>query len=136
MGVDEMAARLKNLARRYPDDVARVLYVHGERIMSISKRDFVPVDNNPLRSSGHVLPPVRGKGREISVALVYGGTSAPYAISVHETPSDFDPPSWVGKQVQFTVGGSKYLEKPLMAEVPTLARAMARDLDLDKTARP
>lgn len=141
-----MARRLTSLARRFPDDVGRVLFAHGERIMLRSKRDFVPVDNNALRSSGHVRPPQRGKGRLITVELVYGGTSAPYAISVHEHPSKFDPPSWQGAtgggrsggfsgQVRFKVGGPKYLERPMMEEVPTLARSIANDLNLDKTAR-
>ncbi len=115
-----MARKLKLLAKRYPDTVARALKLAAEAIMTQSKSTFVPVDLGALKNSGHVREPERGRGREISVALVYGGPAAPYAIVQHE--GDF----------QHKVGTRKYLEKPLMLAVPTLARDMARVLDLDR----
>ena len=133
-GAAAMSRRLKNLGGRYPDTIRSVLHKHAEIIMTISKTNFVPVDNNALRSSGFVPPVERRTGRLIVAELVFGGPSEPYAIAVHETPSEHDPPSWVGKIIKFNVGSSKYLERPLMNAVPTLARKMARDLALDKAA--
>lgn len=100
--------------------------------MGRSKAEFVPVDDSDLKNSGHVRPPFRGPGNLITVELVYGGTAAAYAIAVHEHPSTFSPPSWKGVTVQFTTGGPKYLEIPLMQAVPTLARDLAQVLDLDR----
>ncbi len=114
-----MARKLRALADRYPDIIGNALFVLGEKIMNTSKREFVPVDLGTLRSSGHVEPPTRGKGREISVALVYGGPAAPYAIVQHE--GDF----------QHKVGSRKYLERPLMDAVGTAARDIGRLLNLD-----
>ena len=135
LGTKEMAARLRKLADKYPDRMRAALQFRAELIMTTSKRDFVPVNLNSLRSSGHVLPPERGKGREISVTLVYGGPSEPYALAVHETPSGHDPPSWKGVAVTFAVGGPKYLERPLLNAIPTLGRDLARDLKLERGFR-
>ena len=114
-----MARKLRALADRYPDIIGAGLFVLGEKIMNTSKREFVPVDFGVLRASGHVQPPIRGKGREISVALVYGGPAAPYAIVQHE--GDF----------KHTVGTRKYLERPLLAATGTAARDLAGLLNLD-----
>lgn len=139
-GTAKMAARLERLATRFPDDVARALYFRAEKCMTRSKRDFVPVDLGPLRSSGHVEPPVRSMGRfgnTIKVALVYGGPAAPYALAVHEHPSAHSPPSWRGVVVTFSPPGhgAKYLERPLMETSATLATDIASDVRFDKTAR-
>ena len=116
-----MAERLKKLAAKYPDAIGRALFVAGENIMRISKRDFVPVDLGPLRASGHVRPPERGQGTMISVALVYGGPSARYAIEQHEN-----------LDYQHTVGEAKYLEKPLKAAAGGMVKELSKLLDLDR----
>jgi len=105
--------------------------------MTRSKTSFVPVapDGGTLRSSGFVRPPKFGPGQQITVELVYGGAAAAYAIVVHEHPSIFDPPSWVGTSVTFNVGGPKYLEIPMNEAVPTIAREIARTLKLDRWAK-
>ena len=119
-----MQRRLMNLSKKYPDTIRIVLLKHGEIIMTISKNNFVPVDLGALRSSGHVREPTRGVGRFISIELVYGGPSEPYAIEQHENLT-----------FSHTVGSALYLKRPMDNAVATLARKMARDLDLDKTAR-
>ncbi len=120
VGWKEMARKLRLLADRYPDTIAIALKLAAEAVMRTSKNEYVPVDEGTLKNSGHVEDPVRGKGREISVALVYGGPAAPYAIVQHE--ADF----------QHKVGTRKYLEKPLQLAIPTLARDMAKVLNLDR----
>lgn len=132
-----MQKRLRAIARKFPDEVGRELYLMAEEILTTSKRNFAPVapDGGALRSSGFVRPPTKTPGGLIEVAILYGGTSAPYAVAVHEHPSRFSPPSWKGKTLNFNVGGVKYLERPLMDAVPTLARDISRTIHLDKTAR-
>lgn len=105
------------------------------RVMTVAKRDFVPVDLGALRDTGFTMPPKRGPGRLITVELVFGGPSTPYAIAVHEHPSIFDPPSWKGNVVNFNVGGPKYLERPLLDAAPTILRDIAANIDLQSMVR-
>jgi hypothetical protein len=150
-GSEEMQRRLHKLSTKFPDKIRGALFFRAQLIMTDSKANYVPVDETGLKSSGQVREPERGKGREISVALEYGDTAREYAIAVHEHPGPHDPPSWRGGEfgiaetkgrgggfsggVQFVTGGPKYLERPMMAAVPRLARDLASDLNLDKVAR-
>lgn len=127
-----MKRRLQNAKGKVRRQASAALFFGGEGIMRRSKAEFVPVRDSDLKSSGHVRPPFFGPGDLITVELVYGGTAAVHAIVVHEHPSVFSPPSWSGVAVQFTTGGPKYLEIPLMQAVTTLARDMAQVLDLDR----
>jgi len=99
--------------------------------MTRSKDEFVPVDDSPLKNSGHVR---MASGKKTATAeLLFGGTSADYAVVVHEHPSSMDPPSWIGKNVQFSPAGRgpKYLYRPMMEAVPTLARDIAKDINME-----
>lgn len=127
-----MQRRLRNAKEKVRKGAAAALFIRGEAIMGRSKAEFVPVDDSDLKNSGHVRPPKFGPGNLITVELVYGGTAAAYAIAVHEHPSTSSPPSWSGVTVQFTTGGPKYLEIPLMQAVPTLARDLARDINFNR----
>jgi hypothetical protein len=100
----------------------RALYATGEAIMADSKENYCPVapDGGVLRSSGHVLPPIRNAEGDLIVTLVYGGPADAYAIAVHEHLSRSSPYSWRiaeqrGDGVHFNVGGPKYLELPVIA---------------------
>ena len=99
--------------------------------MTKSKRDFVPVDLGNLRSSGHVEDPEFTRA-SVSVRLVYGGPSAPYALAVHEHPSDSSPPSWREGDVEFHPSGRgpKYLERPLLEAIPGLPVRLARRMQI------
>lgn len=140
-GVDKMAKVLNGISKRYPDLVSRALYIRASEVMKRSKNEFVPVDLGVLRASGTVHPPER-KGREVSIAMSYGGAADPYAIAVHEHLSEFSPPSWVAKEargeaVEFHPEGRgpKYLERPLMEAVPGMAEQIAEDVALAKAAK-
>lgn len=127
-----MQRRIRSAKEKVPKAAAAALFIRGEAIMGRSKAEFVPVDNSDLKSSGIVRPPFFGPGNLITVELVYGGTAVVYAIVVHEHPSTFSPPSWSGVTVQFTTGGPKYLEIPLMQASATLARDLARDINFNR----
>lgn len=140
-GLKEMQEALQKLARRFPDHVAKALYRRAEEIMTRSKREFVPVDTGNLRATGHVHEPER-HGRKISVAMSYGGPAAPYAIAVHEHLSEHSPWSWqraenYGEGVHFHPAGRgpKYLERPLMEAMKTMAEDIAKDVNLEKAAK-
>ncbi len=128
-GVEKMQAELKRVAREFPDKVMRALNTQGELIMTRSKRDFCPVDQGVLRSTGHVVP----DEAKLSVTLGYGGPAGignvgetnredcGYAIVQHEDLS-----------FAHTVGEAEYLKKPMDEAVPTLAKDLASGITLDE----
>jgi hypothetical protein len=130
---DDMSGNLRRIAAKFGTTVVgAALYRAGQRIMADSKEHYVPVDLGPLKNSGKVAPP-NYAGRGVSVELSFGDAAAAYALAVHEHPSKHSPPSWQGVHVTFSPSGTgpKYLERPLMAAIPTLPHELARDLDLE-----
>lgn len=131
---DGISKNLQRIASKFSTTlVGGALYRQAQLIMADSKEHYVPVDLGPLQSSGKVHPPTYF-GRTVSVELSYGDAAAAYALAIHEHPSKHSPPSWQGVSVKFSPSGTgpKYLEKPLMAAIPTLPQALARDLNLEK----
>lgn len=115
-GIDKLRARLD--PAKAPRQLAGALFVEANRIMTISKRDHVPVDQGTLRASGFVARPAVTK-RKAAVTMGYGGAAAQYALVQHER-TDF----------RHTVGGPKYLERPVRAARRGIGRRMAKHLDL------
>lgn len=138
-GVNQMRAKLRRLAEKFPRLVESALYVEANIIMTKSKR-LCPVapDGGILRSSGMVHKPVR-KGTNISVTMSYGGAANPYALAVHEHPSEYSPYSWRvaemnGKGINWSVDGTgpKFLEQPINDAYPGMAGNLAARVGLDK----
>jgi hypothetical protein len=127
-----MQDALKRIVNLHPKRVKKALRIEAEEIMTVSKRDHVPVDLGPLRASGTVGDVTR-RGKTLSVPMQFGGASAPYALAVHEHPSDHSPPTWEGKVIEFspTGRGPKYLEQPMRDAQPELPKRLAAHLDLD-----
>ena len=138
-GVNQMTSLLKQIAAKFPDNVGAALYHEAQVIMTEAKRRCpVASDGGILRASGLVSPPVRS-GRKISVTLSFGGAANAYAVAVHETPSEHDPPSWKtmyhdGGTIQWTSAGTgpKFLEGPINEAMPTMNARLAARLQLDK----
>lgn len=137
-GVDEMIAKLKEIADRFPDRVAAAIYTEAQIVMTEAKRRTpVARDGGTLRASGRVSLPVR-KGRDISVTLSFGGAADAYAIAVHEHLSEHSPPSWIvaedqGRPVRWTTPGTgpKFLEGPINEAMPDMNARLAKRLHFD-----
>jgi len=104
-----------------PKFASRALYEEASEAFLLSQ-EVVPVRYGMLRSSGRVLP-IEARGNVAFCFIVYGGTTAPYAVYVHELPpgrAKHDPPTrW------------KYLEFPVKAYAKGMADRMAvRVLDM------
>ncbi len=118
-GGPELVRALQALGERGKQAGAGALFREAERIMTRSKEEFVPVDDSPLKNSGHVeMPEITGD--LITVTMGYGGAAVAYALAVHEHLSEHSPASWekaeaAGHPVTFhpTGHGPKYLELPL-----------------------
>jgi hypothetical protein len=93
--------------------------------MRRAKTEFVPKNLSTLMLSGFVNNAIR-QGKDISVTMGFGGDAKAYALTVHETPSQYDPPSWKGKTVSFKRGGRKYLERPLMEATQGMSDRIAK----------
>ncbi len=131
-GEKDLMKNLLRIARKEEGRIGPALFRRANAILADSKQNYVPVDLGPLRASGTVEEP-RGLGEKTSVSIVFGGPATPYALAVHETPSSHDPVSWkAAGKVNFVSGGSKYLEKPLLAASSTLLRDLAEDLDVER----
>lgn len=145
VGNKAMKDRMRRIARDQKVRIERALRTEAELIMTESKQKFVPVDDNFLRSSGHVQP-AKTEGRETSVVMAYGGVSAPYALAVHEHPSRHSPRSWQGKRIQDILSvrgrvpwnvqegkGPKYLDRPMKRKIRSgeLEDNLAKRLSLD-----
>lgn len=135
MPLKGLTATIANLQREVSglqQDAARALFRRGEAIMTDSKDNYVPTDLGALKGSGHVELPEIGPN-EITVTLGYGGSASDYALAVHEHLSEHSPPSWrvaerEGRPVQFTTGGPKYLEKPVLEAARTFQEDLAADM--------
>lgn len=111
-GITEFEKVLEQTPDRVERAVAKTLFQEAEKIMTVSKGRFVPVDEGTLRASGHVDRPQIGPSR-ISVTLGYGGAASAYALIQHEAMN-----------FAHTVGGPKYLERPVMAAAGQVSRAV------------
>lgn len=113
-GLDELEQDLEAKFRSTFFDAASAIYIEGEETISKAKPQ-TPVDEGPLRNSGHVQPPEMFVD-EIDVELGFGGPAGAgnqggetndedvgYAVYVHEDlTAQHNPPT-----------KAKYLEDPV-----------------------
>lgn len=139
-GISALQSRLRDIDRSIRDSMNSALEKEAEAIAERSRNEFVPVGEGTLRDSIRVESARVEQGRtetgqwtegaDLVVRVVAGGPEISHAVSVHETPSEFDPPTWEGKTVQFTKGGSKFLERPLLEAENGLASRIAGGIKL------
>ncbi len=130
-GSKELAARLAKIAREFPGRVKKSLYFRTELIMTDSKKNYCPVKDGILRSSGHVVPDPDPK--RLKATMGYGGpagvgnvgetnsTAVGYAVLQHER-----------EDYRHTVGEAGYLRKPVLAAMSHLASDIVSDVRVDK----
>ncbi len=116
-GVDQAAARLRAMADKFPLVSARALYEEA-LIEEKESRSRTPVEFGPLRAS-HVTTPPLIDGRTITVKIVVGGPSAPYAPYVHEDLEAEHPNG----------GQAKFLESTIDESRPYMAARVGRRID-------
>lgn len=111
-----MIRELEKVKRALYVQVQLALIEEAEVIMKRSNDEFAPKDTGNLIAESGVSVVESGQSLDdLQVVLHYGGPrSDPYVLSTHETPSEHDPATWKGKEVQFQRGGPKYLEIPLL----------------------
>lgn len=125
-GQKEMAGKLEEIVRKFPKTTKAALNRQGEFIMTKAKR-ITPVRDGHLRASGHVVPDPSSKKFRVTLGFGgpagignQGGTNAKkvgYAVIQHEVRS-----------FVHAVGQWKFLEKPMLEAIPSLARKIANDV--------
>jgi hypothetical protein len=80
IGTAQVARSLYRIKKEMPAIMGRGLYRAGNRIMTLSKENYVPIDTGFLKSTGVVdLPRLTAGGMEVQLKY-----SANYAVYVHE----------------------------------------------------
>lgn len=121
-GSSAMSGRIRHVIGGLKPGAAAAIYTEAEIEMAEAKRR-TPVADGHLRKSGEVTPPVI-VGNDVSVGLVFGGPSAPYAIYVHEDLDAFH-----------TVGQAKFLESTLRESKPFMGQRIARRMHFEGARR-
>lgn len=115
-GAAAMIRELRRIQDKLYIEIRNSLVLEASDILYRSQHEFVPIDEGDLFDSGKVTITENGKNLDnLQVTISYGDNkTAARAVAVHETPSGYDPPTWQGKEITFTTGGPKYLERPLL----------------------
>lgn len=114
-GVESMRARMTRIMKGFPSTIGQAAYAELQvELQECIKR--TPRDTGALRASEHVTPP-KIDGNRISIGIVAGGPSAPYAVQVHEDLEAFHP-----------IGEAKFIESVLNESGPHMAERIARRL--------
>lgn len=116
MSAQSMLKELARIQENIYKGVRDGVVAEGEDILYRSQHEFVPIDEGDLFNSGQITVVEEGQDIDkLEVVLSYGDEkTGAYALTVHETPSGYDPPTWKGKEVQFETGGPQYLSRPLL----------------------
>jgi hypothetical protein len=140
-GISALQTRLRDIDRSIRDQMSQAMERDmEERVAERARNEFVPVAEGELRDSIRVESARVEQGRtetgqwtegaDLVVRVVAGGPNIEHTIAVHETPSEYDPPSWEGKVVQFTTGGHKYVERPLLEAENGMVQRIAEEVKL------
>lgn len=113
-GMEVLTARLRELGATGMRIAGLALHTEAETIMSESKSRYVPVDTGVLRASGIVLQPASDR-EGVEVRMGYGGAAEDYALIQHER-----------LDYKHSVGGPKYLERPLLEAAKGMTERLAR----------
>lgn len=102
-GVKELAEKLGKSQKQTLQAIGAGLYAVGHEVRRVAL-PITPLDLGNLRATIYVTPPEITVGK-VHVEVGVGGTSAPYALIVHEAPE------WWNWQEPGT--GPKFLEKAM-----------------------
>jgi hypothetical protein len=125
MGGKEMIKVIKDIAKKFPDDVAKAMFQEAQvEVTEMKKR--CPVDVSPnaphpgnLRASIHAERPERN-GRTL-IQIFATGVQAPYAIYVHEDPD-----------AHHEIGEWKFMESVINESAPYFLQRIGTRVSFNK----
>jgi hypothetical protein len=113
-GLDRLEAMLLT-ARREANTIVGRAVNEEVQLIAAAAQSRTPKRHGYLRGSQQILGPISTSSSLVESAIVYGNTSAWYAMLVHER--EFTS---TGKPINYRVGGAKYLSKTVDAALPVL----------------
>jgi len=124
-GLDSFLNRNGTMPAALVKGVAKTLYEEGERVMTIAKENYVPVDTGNLRASGYVDQPDYSVGG-VTVELGFGGPAGGGNVDGDSNTQDVGYAVYVHEDLSkhHTVGQAKYLETPIMDEQANIQQAV------------
>jgi hypothetical protein len=112
-GTEQVLATLKALGEQAAPAMLKALRTEAEELMTDSQALVPRMDGN-LANSGRVVEDLKANVPTLIVG--YGGSAAPYALSVHENPRSGQTGGLSPSGKKYTkwahVGQWKYLEQP------------------------
>lgn len=134
-GVADLRKNLIDLSAEVRSNLSSAAEEEAEQIAARA-RELVPERSGGLHDTIQVVKSELSQGRTsggqftsgsaIEVKVIAGDETTPHALTVHEYPSRYDPPSWQGVNVKFRKGGPKFLEIPLKESISGMAERVAR----------
>lgn len=129
-GVADLRKRLIDLSSEVRSNLSSAAEEEAEQIAE-KARQLVPEDTGRLHDTIQVVKGDLSQGRTsggqftsaavIEVKVIAGDETTPHALTVHEHPSQYDPPSWQGVNVHFRKGGPQFLSTPLNESISGMA---------------
>lgn len=139
-GISALETRLRDIDRSIQNSMNSALEKEAEEIARRSRDEFVPVGEGTLRDSIRVESARVEQGRtetgkwtegaDLVVRVIAGGPNIEHTVAVHEYPSEFNPPTWEGTEVQFRTGGPQFLLRPLLEAENGLVNRIAGEVKL------
>lgn len=139
IGATECLSRLKKIRTAQVKRNQKAL-LRGAKWIFDESQELVPVEDGDLRDSGKIGEVRNTVGSNQfqstpTITIEYGTTpeTAEYAQVVHDHESDISPPSWKGKQIQWTKPGTgpHFLSIPIAKATGIIAVPMSKALDLE-----
>lgn len=129
-GMNEVLANLNRQIKGVSGRSERGLLLAGNYLLSKSQPQ-VPVEYGPLKASGFAR---KHPTKKMSVQVGYRQA---YALWVHENTEEKlrGQPRPSGLGTYWNPGNSKYLERPLREESPTMVRIIANEASMRKAGR-
>ena len=121
IGAEELARALAKVPGNTEQVLGKALYEEGQMAFAESQK-LTPVDTGVLKGSGFLHQP-KIEPNKISVAIVYGGPAAPYALFVHEILSSYHASPTQAKYLELPVARrSEYLVRNLATRINHMIR--------------
>jgi len=132
IGLDAVAAMIKNDADKATQAARRRMRVEAQRIMELSQKN-APVDEGNLEAAHHIVTERDDRFRKTETVevggTVHGVDVDRYALVMHEAEYHLGPKSLAKQAGSGRMVGRKYLERAFKEREPFLNPAIKEEVD-------
>ena len=133
LGVGKSVVQMRRIADATERATMRNQHDEAVAVVELARTKYVPIELGRLANSGKVSKTTR-RGRRITTIVSFGGDGIDYAIAIHENPSGSTPPSWIGKEINFSPAGTgpKYLERASRERSSGMTRRLGSQIEVSQ----